>query len=84
MSRRELTEVDDVEVDYEPESYSLFDAVLEEWALWVGAVVAMVFAALAVMFKLTASPLDQFLFGAIAVVVALGAAGRVAALTDLL
>lgn len=84
MPERELTDVDHVDVKYETESYSVFDAVREEWALWLGAVGALVFTAIAATQSLTASPFDQFLFGAIAVAVTLAAAGRTVHLSDLL
>lgn len=84
MPGRELSDVDDIDVDYETESYSVFDAIREEWALWAGAAGALLFTVLAATMSLTASPFDQFLFAAIAVAVTLAAASRTAYLSNLL
>lgn len=82
MRKRELADVDDIDAEYEPESYSLFDALREEWTLWAIALAAVLAAVLAATRSLTASPFDQFLFSAIAVVVVLAAAGRTVSVSD--
>lgn len=84
MTDRELAAVTDVDVEFEPESYSLFEAAREEWALWLGAVAALVATIVAANSSLTASAFDLFLFATVAVVVTLIAAGRTAQLSDVL
>lgn len=82
MGKRELAEVDDIDAEYERESYSLLDAMREEWTLWAIALIAVLATALAATRPLTASPFDKFLFGAIAAVVMLAAAGRTVSVSD--
>ncbi|MFB6172414.1 MAG: hypothetical protein ABEJ23_07755 [Haloarculaceae archaeon] len=88
MERRDLTDVGDVDadvgVDDEAGPDSLLAALRATWALWVGAAVAIAFAAVAWIDHPTAGPFDQFLFGFLAVVAVLAAVGRTATLGDLL
>lgn len=82
MTKRELADVDDVDAEYEREPESLLDALREEWTLWAIALVAVLAAVLAATRPLTASPFDQYMFGAIAAVVVLAAAGRTISVSD--